>query len=43
MLSEDAPAPAFHLPDQNGNVVSLTDLAGTWVTLWWYPKAATPG
>jgi peroxiredoxin Q/BCP len=43
MLSEGSPAPAFSLPDQDGNTVSLDDLRGQWVVLWWYPKAATPG
>jgi peroxiredoxin Q/BCP len=37
------PAPAFRLPDQDGNPVALADLAGQWVVLWWYPKAATSG
>ena len=41
--SEGARAPAFTLPDQNGNQVSLSDLAGHWVVLWWYPAASTPG
>jgi peroxiredoxin Q/BCP len=43
MVNEGDKAPAFSLPDQDGNVVSLADLAGKWVVLWWYPKAATPG
>jgi thioredoxin-dependent peroxiredoxin len=43
MLTEGSPAPAFSLPDQNGDIVSLDDLRGKWVVLWWYPKAATPG
>ena len=43
MLTEGAPAPGFSLPDQNGTTVSLDDLRGHWVVLWWYPKAATPG
>jgi peroxiredoxin len=43
MLREDAPAPVFRLPDQYGRDVLLADLAGRWVALWWYPKAATPG
>jgi len=38
-----APAPAFILPDHEGNTVSLADLAGHWVVLWWYPAASTPG
>jgi peroxiredoxin Q/BCP len=37
------PAPPFSLPDLHGETVSLDDLAGSWVVLWWYPKAATPG
>jgi peroxiredoxin Q/BCP len=43
MLSPGTPAPDFELPDQNGDLVRLRDLAGSWVLLWWYPKAATPG
>lgn len=36
-------APAFTVPDQDGNEVSLADFAGRWVVLWWYPAASTPG
>ena len=43
MLTIGAAAPDFRLPDQHGETVSLADLAGSWVVLWWYPKAATPG
>ncbi len=43
MLSAGTPAPAFALPDQDGTIVSLADQAGSWVLLWWYPKAGTPG
>lgn len=43
MLKLDAPAPGFSLPDQDGNTVTLGDLTGKWVVLWWYPKASTPG
>lgn len=43
MLSPGQPAPAFSLPDQDNRIVSLAELAGSWVVLWWYPKAATPG
>ena len=43
MLTPGTPAPPFSLPDQYGDVVSLDDLRGSWVLLWWYPKASTPG
>ncbi len=43
MLTSGTPAPPFTLPDQNNQPVSLADLRGSWVLLWWYPKAATPG
>jgi peroxiredoxin Q/BCP len=43
VLEAGTAAPAFSLPDQNGDVVSLADLRGQWVLLWWYPKASTPG
>ena len=37
------PAPTFTLPDQNGTSVSLADLRGTRVVLYFYPKDDTPG
>lgn len=43
MLIPGDPAPAFTLPDQEGRPVSLSDYRGSWVLLWWYPKAGTPG
>lgn len=43
MLDAGTQAPGFTLADQSGAQVSLTDFAGKWVALWWYPKAATPG
>ena len=43
MVEAGAAAPSFSLPDQHGEQVALEDLAGQWVVLWWYPKAATPG
>ena len=43
MLAEGTQAPDFTLPDQDGNKVTLSDLGDSWVVLWWYPKAATPG
>ena len=36
-------APAFTLPDAQGNAVSLSDYAGRQVIVYFYPKAATPG
>ena len=36
-------APAFSLPDQSGNVVSLAGLRGRNVLVYFYPKADTPG
>lgn len=43
MLEVGSEAPAFEAPDQDGNPVRLSDLAGKWVAMWWYPKASTPG
>jgi len=36
-------APDFTLPDQHGNPVSLSELRGKTVVLYFYPKADTPG
>lgn len=36
-------APAFSLPDQDGNKVTLSGLKGKTVVLYFYPKAMTPG
>ncbi len=36
-------APAFSLPDQDGATVSLRDLAGQRVVLYFYPADDTPG
>ena len=36
-------APDFTLPDQDGNPVTLSDLRGKPVVLYFYPKANTPG
>ena len=43
MLEPTTPAPAFTLPDQDSNPVSLADFAGRTVVLYFYPKADTPG
>ena len=36
-------APAFKLQDQDETTVSLSELKGTWVVLYFYPKDDTPG
>ena len=43
MLADGTKAPDLILPDQDGNPVSLSDLRGRWVVLWWFPKAYTSG
>src|SRR3954470_14596332 len=43
MIAEGAQAPDFTLPDQDGNDVTLHDLRGRPVVLYFYPKADTPG
>ena len=42
-IAVGAAAPGFALPDQNGRTVRLSDLAGSWVVLYFYPKDDTPG
>jgi thioredoxin-dependent peroxiredoxin len=37
------PAPDFTLPDQHGHPVTLSELRGQTVVLYFYPKADTPG
>jgi len=43
MLEAGDRAPAFTLPDQNGEKVKLSDLKGETVVLYFYPRADTPG
>jgi thioredoxin-dependent peroxiredoxin len=43
MLEAGATAPDFTLPDQDGNEVSLAELRGEAVVLYFYPRADTPG
>ena len=43
MLTVGSKAPDFTLSDQDGNVVSLSELKGQKVVLWFFPKANTPG
>jgi peroxiredoxin Q/BCP len=43
MLSEGDPAPDFTLRDQNGEEITLSDLRGKTIVLYFYPRADTPG
>jgi thioredoxin-dependent peroxiredoxin len=43
MLEPGDKAPAFTLPDQDGNKVKLSDFKGETVVLYFYPRADTPG
>lgn len=36
-------APNFTLPSSNGEAVSLSDYAGKWLVVYFYPKDDTPG
>ena len=42
-LNEGDKAPAFSLPNDKGDTVSLADYAGKRVIVYFYPKANTPG
>jgi peroxiredoxin Q/BCP len=43
VIEPGQPAPDFELPDQDGNLVKLSDLRGRPVVVYFYPKADTPG
>ena len=43
MLKTSDQAPDFNLPDQNGELHSLSDYAGQWLFLYFYPKDDTSG
>ena len=43
MLGVGTKAPAFTLPDKDGNLVSLSDFAGKMAVLYFYPRDNTPG
>ena len=43
MLQPGDRAPAFTLPDQNGDSVKLSDLKDQTLVLFFYPRADTPG
>lgn len=42
-IEEGKPAPAFTLPDSEGNKVALKDFRGKHVIVYFYPKDDTPG
>jgi thioredoxin-dependent peroxiredoxin len=42
-IAEGAKAPAFRLPRDGGDTVSLADFAGRKLVLFFYPRADTPG
>ena len=43
LLDVDSNAPDFTLPNQNDEMISLSNLKGKKIILWFYPKANTPG
>jgi len=43
VLEAGEQAPDFTLPDQNGDAVTLSELRGETVVLYFYPRADTPG
>jgi peroxiredoxin Q/BCP len=43
MLPAGNPFPNFALPNQDGKVTRLSDFAGQWLVVYFYPKDDTPG
>jgi peroxiredoxin Q/BCP len=43
MLSAGNPFPNFSLPNQDGKTMKLSDFAGSWLVVYFYPKDDTPG
>ncbi|TET23472.1 MAG: peroxiredoxin [Candidatus Stahlbacteria bacterium] len=43
MIKPGDKAPDFTLKDSEGNPVKLSDMKGSWVVLYFYPRDATPG
>ncbi len=43
MLEIGTAAPLFTLPDQNNDMLSLSDFSGQKVLVYFYPRASTPG
>ena len=43
MFSAGNPFPNFSLPNQDGKLIQLSDSAGQWLVVYFYPKDDTPG
>jgi peroxiredoxin Q/BCP len=43
MLAAGNPFPNFSLPNQDGKITTLSDFAGNWAVIYFYPKDDTPG
>jgi thioredoxin-dependent peroxiredoxin len=43
MVSAGNPFPVFSLSNQDGKTVKLSDYAGQWLVIYFYPKDDTPG
>ena len=43
MIEAGGQFPNFSLPNQDGETVSLSDFAGKWLVVYFYPKDDTPG
>jgi thioredoxin-dependent peroxiredoxin len=43
MVQAGTAFPAFSLPNQDGKTVQLSDFAGQWLAIYFYPKDDTPG
>jgi len=43
MIEVGQDAPAFSLLDQDDETITLANLKGTWLVIFFYPKDDTPG
>jgi thioredoxin-dependent peroxiredoxin len=43
MMQPGNPFPSFSLPNQDGKTTRLSDFAGKWLVVYFYPKDDTPG